>query len=132
MTTKRYIKIGSAEANDVQIAASKVLPFHALIMQNNDGRVFVSTCAADAEVTINTIQVRQTEEIFSDDQLQIGECAINLDGLVSWPQQALNRADQAPQETQSTVPDTKRGLSLQLILIYTAVALLLILMAFYV
>lgn len=132
MTTKRYIKIGSAEANDVQIAASKVLPFHALIMQNNDGRVFVSTCAADAEVTINTVQVRQTEEIFSDDQLQIGECAINLDGLVSWPQQALNRADQAPQETQSKDPDTKRGLSLQLILIYTAVALLLILMAFYV
>lgn len=132
MTTKRYIKIGSAEANDVQISATKVLPFHALIMQNTDGRVFISTCAADAEVTINKVQLRQTEEIFSEDQLQIGECAIHLDGLVSWPQQALNIADQAPQDTQSTVPDTKRGLSIQLILIYAAVALLLILMAFYV
>ncbi len=132
MTSKRYIKIGSAAANDVQLTDSSVQAFHALILQNTDGQVYLSICVADAQVFLNGKQVIQTEEIFADDQLQIGECAINLDGLVSWPQQALNRADQAPQETQSTDPDAKRGLSLQLILIYAAVALLLILMAFYV
>ena len=132
MTFKRYIKIGSAAANDVQLTDSSVQPFHAQILQNTDGQVYLSTCVADAQVLVNGKQVIQTEEIFSDDQLQIGECAINLDGLVSWPQQALNRAEQALQETQSTDPEAKRGLSLQLILIYAAVALLLILMAFYV
>lgn len=132
MTSKRYIKIGSDTANDLILMDAAVLPFHALVLQTTDGCVYLSSCVADAQVSINGIPVLQTQEIFSDDQLLIGESAIILDGLIFWPEQALNRSSQTPNEAESADPDAKRGLSLQLIFIYAAVALLLILMAFYV
>jgi hypothetical protein len=132
MTTKRYIKIGSDPANDIQLTGPSIQPFHALILQNTSGQVYLSACVAQANILLNTNRLLHTEVLFADDTLQIGETIIDLKSLISWPEQVQKIGKQALVDQNVTEPASKRGLSLQLILIYTAVALLLILMAFYV
>jgi hypothetical protein len=94
--------------------------------------VYLSACVAQANILLNTNRLLHTEALFADDTLQIGETIIDLKSLISWPEQVQKIGKQALVDQNVTEPASKRGLSLQLILIYTAVALLLILMAFYV
>ena len=132
MFQKRYIKIGSSTANDIQLSYSGIQPFHAILMQDTSGQVYLSLCVSGAEALLNGKRLTQTTEIFAEDVLQIGENSLAINDLFSWP-----KVDHKikKQETENLLADntvTKSGTSLQLILIYTAIAVLLVLIAFYV
>ena len=132
MFAKRYIKIGAAAANDLQFTDPELLPFHALLLQDSNGTVFFSLCVAEAKALLNGNPVEQIAMLSSEDHLQIGATNLAIKDLFEWPEQQITESINATESGKLTDSSTKRGLSLQLVLIYAAVALLLILMAFYV
>ncbi|MFM8596064.1 MAG: FHA domain-containing protein [Flavobacteriales bacterium] len=132
MFAKTYVKIGSAQANDVVFSGASVLPFHAQLMQFSDGCVYINPSVAGAQVLLNGEQVLNTTQVLAQDQLQIDEFTLDLQSLFSWPIATTSSSADTATEADTAQPESKHGLSLQLIVIYAAVALLLILMAFYV
>ena len=132
MFAKRYIKIGAAAANDIQFTDPELLPYHALLLQDSNGSVYFHLCVAEARAILNGAAVEQLAELHADDHLQIGTTNLAIKDLFDWPVQATTDTDKATDSDTGLEPSSKRGLSLQLVVIYAAVALLLILMAFYV
>jgi pSer/pThr/pTyr-binding forkhead associated (FHA) protein len=132
MFAKRYIKIGAAAANDIQFTDPELLPYHALLLQDSNGAVYFHLCVAEARAMLNGTAVGQLTELHADDHLQIGTTNLAIKDLFDWPVQATTDTDNATDSDTGLESSSKRGLSLQLVVIYAAVALLLILMAFYV
>jgi pSer/pThr/pTyr-binding forkhead associated (FHA) protein len=132
MFAKRYIKIGAAPANDIQFADPELLPYHALLLQDSNGAVYFNLCVAEARAILNGTPVEQLAELHADDHLQIGTTNLAIKDLFDWPMQVTTDTNNAPDSDTGLESSSKRGLSLQLVVIYAAVALLLILMAFYV
>lgn len=132
MFAKRYIKIGAAPANDIQFADPELLPYHALLLQDSNGAVYFNLCVAEARAILNGTPVEQLAELHADDHLQIGTTNLAIKDLFDWPMQVTTDTNNAPDSDAGLESSSKRGLSLQLVVIYAAVALLLILMAFYV
>ena len=132
MFVKRYIKIGAAAANDIQFADSELLPYHALLLQDSNGAVYFHLCVAEARAMLNGTAVGQLTELHADDHLQIGTTNLAIKDLFDWPLQVAAETVNATDSDAVIESSSKRVLSLQLVVIYAAVALLLILMAFYV
>ena len=132
MFAKRYIKIGAAAANDLQFTDPELLPFHALLLQDSNGTVFFSLCVAEAKAILNGNPVEQIAMLSSEDHLQIGATNLAIKDLFDWPVQVTTDTNNATDSDTGLESSSKRGLSLELVVIYAAVALLLILMAFYV
>lgn len=132
MFAKRYIKIGAAAANDIQFTDPELLPYHALLLQDSNGAVYFHLCVAEARAILNGTPVEQLAELHADDHLQIGTTNLAIKDLFDWPVQATTDTNNATDSDTGLESSSKRGLSLQLVVIYAAVALLLILMAFYV
>ena len=132
MFAKRYIKIGAAAANDIQFADPELLPYHALLLQDSNGTVYFNLCVAEAKALLNGNAIHHLVELEATDQLQIGTTNLAIKDLFDWPVQENTNSTKATKTVTSIESNSKSGLSLQLVVIYTAVALLLILMAFYV
>jgi pSer/pThr/pTyr-binding forkhead associated (FHA) protein len=132
MFAKRYIKIGAAPANDIQFADPELLPYHALLLQDSNGTVYFNLCVAEARALLNGTAVEQLVELDADDHLQIGTTNLAIKDLFDWPVQVTTDTNNATDSDTGLESSSIRGLSLQLVVIYAAVALLLILMAFYV
>ncbi|MEY2651458.1 MAG: FHA domain-containing protein [Crocinitomicaceae bacterium] len=132
MFAKRYIKIGAAAANDIQFTDPELLPYHALLLQDSNGAVYFHLCVAEARAILNGTPVEQLAELHADDHLQIGTTNLAIKDLFDWPVQVTTDTNNATDSDTGLESSSKRGLSLQLVVIYAAVALLLILMAFYV
>ncbi|MEN9422357.1 MAG: Inner rane component of cytoplasmic domain [Bacteroidota bacterium] len=132
MFAKRYIKIGAAAANDIQFTDPELLPYHALLLQDSNGAVYFHLCVAEARAILNGTPVDQLAELHADDHLQIGTTNLAIKDLFDWPVQVTTDTNNATDSDTGLESSSKRGLSLQLVVIYAAVALLLILMAFYV
>jgi pSer/pThr/pTyr-binding forkhead associated (FHA) protein len=132
MFAKRYIKIGAAAANDIQFTDPELLPYHALLLQDSNGAVYFHLCVAEARAILNGTPVDQLAELHADDHLQIGTTNLAIKDLFDWPVQVTTDTNNATDSDAGLESSSKRGLSLQLVVIYAAVALLLILMAFYV
>ena len=132
MFAKRYIKIGAAAANDIQFTDPELLPYNALLLQDSNGSVYFHLCVAEAKAILNGTAVEQLAELHADDHLQIGTTNLAIKDLFDWPVQVTTDADKATDSDTCLESSSKRGLSVQLVVIYAAVALLLILMAFYV
>lgn len=132
MFAKRYIKIGAAAANDIQFTDPELLPYHALLLQDSNGAVYFHLCVAEARAMLNGTPVEQLAELHADDHLQIGTTNLAIKDLFDWPVQVTTDTNNATDSDTGLESSSKRGLSLQLVVIYAAVALLLILMAFYV
>ena len=132
MFAKRYIKIGAAAANDIQFTDPELLPYHALLLQDSNGAVYFHLCVAEARAILNGTPVEQLAELHADDHLQIGTTNLAIKDLFDWPVQVTTDTNNATDSDTGLESSSKRGLSLQLVVIYAAVALLLILMDFYV
>jgi pSer/pThr/pTyr-binding forkhead associated (FHA) protein len=132
MFVKRYIKIGAAAANDIQFADSELLPYHALLLQDSNGAVYFHLCVAEARALLNGNTIDHLVELQAHDHLQIGTTNLAIKDLFDWPVQENTNSTKATKTDTTIESNSKSGLSLQLVVIYTAVALLLILMAFYV
>ncbi len=132
MFAKRYVKIGAAAANDIQFTDPELLPYHALLLQDSNGAVYFHLCVAEAKAMLNGTAIEQLAELHADDHLQIGATNLAIKDLFDWPVQATTDTRKATDSDTGLESSSKRGLSLQLVVIYAAVALLLILMAFYV
>jgi pSer/pThr/pTyr-binding forkhead associated (FHA) protein len=132
MFAKRYIKIGAAAANDIQFTDPELLPYHALLLQDSNGSVYFHLCVAEARAMLNGTPVEQLAELHADDHVQIGTTNLAIKDLFDWPVQVTTDTNNATDSDTGLESSSKRGLSLQLVVIYAAVALLLILMAFYV
>ena len=132
MFAKRYIKIGAAAANDIQFTDPELLPYHAILLQDSNGAVYFHLCVAEARAILNGTPVEQLAELHADDHLQIGTTNLAIKDLFDWPVQVTTDTNNATYSDTGLESSSKRGLSLQLVVIYAAVALLLILMAFYV
>lgn len=132
MFAKRYIKIGAAAANDIQFTDPELLPYHAILLQDSNGAVYFHLCVAEARAILNGTPVDQLAELHADDHLQIGTTNLAIKDLFDWPVQVTTDTNNATDSDTGLESSSKRGLSLQLVVIYAAVALLLILMAFYV
>lgn len=132
MFAKRYIKIGAAAANDIQFTDPELLPYHALLLQDSNGAVYFHLCVAESRAILNGTPVEQLAELHADDHLQIGTTNLAIKDLFDWPVQVTTDTNNATDSDTGLESSSKRGLSLQLVVIYAAVALLLILMAFYV
>jgi pSer/pThr/pTyr-binding forkhead associated (FHA) protein len=132
MFAKRYIKIGAAAANDIQFTDPELLPYHAILLQDSNGAVYFHLCVAEARAILNGTPVEQLAELHADDHLQIGTTNLAIKDLFDWPVQVTTDTNNATDSDTCLESSSKRGLSLQLVVIYAAVALLLILMAFYV
>lgn len=132
MFVKRYIKIGAAAANDIQFADSELLPYHALLLQDSNGAVYFHLCVAEARALLNGNTIDHLVVLQAHDHLQIGTTNLAIKDLFDWPVQVAAETVNATDSDAVIESSSKRGLSLQLVVIYAAVALLLILMAFYV
>jgi len=132
MFAKRYIKIGAAAANDIQFTDPELLPYHALLLQDSNGAVYFHLCVAEAKAILNGTAIEQLTELHADDHLQIGATNLAIKDLFDWPVQVAAETVNATDSDAVIESSSKRCLSLQLVVIYAAVALLLILMAFYV
>lgn len=132
MFAKRYIKIGAEAANDIQFTDPELLPYHALLLQDSNGSVYFHLCVAEARAMLNGTPVEQLAELHADDHVQIGTTNLAIKDLFDWPVQVTTDTNNATDSDTGLESSSKRGLSLQLVVIYAAVALLLILMAFYV
>lgn len=132
MFAKRYIKIGAAAANDIQFTDPELLPYHALLLQDSNGSVYFHLCVAEARAMLNGTPVEQLAELHADDHVQIGTTNLAIKDLFDWPVQVTTDTNNATDSDTGLESSSKRGLSLELVVIYAAVALLLILMAFYV
>jgi hypothetical protein len=132
MFAKRYIKIGAAAANDIQFTDPELLPYHALLLQDSNGAVYFHLCVAEARALLNGNTIDHLVELQAHDHLQIGTTNLAIKDLFDWPVQVAAETVNATDSDAVIESSSKRGLSLQLVVIYAAVALLLILMAFYV
>lgn len=171
MIEKRILTIGSASSNEVCLENEQIAPFHAVILQDSTGLIFLSQAAPNARVLLNGELIKGVCVLATTDQIQFGSSAFEwqpyFDISIEVAQSDLVESNNSPSaslesnslEVPSAVtsentekPVTEKykpsfaafknsklssqnlikGLNLQLVLIYAAVLILLILMAFYV
>ena len=128
MKATRYYSIGSDPQNDLQFEAALCVPFHLLLCQDRNGSVWVSSRTAQARYHLNGHSATQTRILEAGDELFVGPSHIDWMHIFG-----ISPAEIVAREVLNKAADEKqKGLSLQLILIYIAIAVILFLMAFYI
>lgn len=157
MEPKIYWSIGSDAKNDSQIIAPGVSPFHILLLKDEMGRVFVCPRISNAKFRSNGIEYNLVKELSPSCNLEIANQNIDWRKIFKLPQ--IEIADKTPFSAQSKgsahsqdqeregpeqIPNSEqaqpsaeksnkvKGINLQLVLIYTFIALMLFLLAFYI
>jgi len=128
MNTRKYFSIGSNPNNDLQLEGAGINPFHLFLYKDAVGQVFVSTRAPGTLFTINNAAHKELYILETQDQLALAGHLIDWKAIFEISQEEI----QVVKQTQTKAFETDKRLKIQLILIYTAIAALLILMAFYI
>lgn len=128
MHTRKYFSIGADTHNDLQLAAPDFKPFHLLLHRDEAGQVLVSTRAPGALFSINDEECKALYSLGPQDRLTIASQVIDWKSIFEISQEDIKVVEQM----QTKAIETDKRLQIQLILIYTAIAALLILMAFYI
>lgn len=128
MNERKYFSIGSDPNNDLQLVASDINPFQLLLYRNEAGQVFVSARSSGASFQINDEEHTALYSLQAQDKLALAGHFIDWKAIYDISQEEIQEVEQ----TQTKVFETEKQLKIQLILIYTAIAALLLLMAFYI
>lgn len=152
MESKIYWSIGSDAKNDSQIIAPGVAPFHILLLKDEMGRVFVCPRMSNAKFRSNGIEYNLVKELSPSCNLEIAHQSIDwrkifklppIEFIAQTPNEAESQSpndaqgqEQIPNSEQNSLSEEKsnkvKGINLQLVLIYTLIALMLFLLAFYI
>lgn len=128
MNARKYFSIGADPNNDLQLEGPGVKSFHLFLYKEDAGQVFVSARAPGALFTINNAAHKELYILETQDQLALAGHLIDWKAIFEISQEEI----QVVEQTQTEASETDKRLKIQLLLIYTAIAALLILMAFYI
>jgi hypothetical protein len=128
MNAVRYYSVGSHGSNNLKLDASISAPFHLLLHKEQTGQVLVSTRMPQASFQLNGAQRNEMVALQPGDELSIGVQQINWMQVFSINEEEISHKQtiEANNQTES------KGMRIQLVLIYLAIAVLLFLMAFYI
>ena len=128
METLRYFSIGSHPSNALQLADDKSAPFHALLYNDGRGHILVANRASQHQLFVNGAPHKGLVELHAGDQLSIDAQAI--DWMQIFGVKPEERIELEVKEQNNI--SVQRGMRVQLVLIYVAVAIMLILLAVYI
>lgn len=128
MNAVRYYSIGSHASNNLKLDASISAPFHLMLYKDQTGQVLVTTRMAQSSFHLNGDPRNEMVALQPGDELSIGAQQIN------WMQVFSITAAEIihKQTTQANEQTERKGMRMQLVLIYLAIIVLLFLMAFYI
>ncbi len=128
MNAVRYYSIGSHASNNLKLDAANSAPFHLMLHKDQTGQVLVSTRMAQATFYINGSPKNEMVALQPGDELSIGAQQIN------WMQVFSITAEEImhKQTIEANNQTERKGMRIQLVLIYLAIIVLLFLMAFYI
>ena len=128
MNAVRYYSIGSHASNNLKLDAANSAPFHLMLHKDQTGQVLVSTRMAQATFYLNGSPKNEMVALQPGDELSIGAQQIN------WMQVFSITAEEIihKQTIEANNQTERKGMRIQLVLIYLAIIVLLFLMAFYI
>ncbi|MEY5001183.1 MAG: hypothetical protein RLZZ211_1219 [Bacteroidota bacterium] len=128
MNAIKYYTIGSELQNNLQISGAGCAPFHLLLMRNSNGQVLVSNQLPQNGYAINGQQYLQMMVLQAGDTLTIEGQNINWMSIFDISDEEIS----AREVKEEVVKQEQKGLRIQLVFIYLAIALVLFLMAFFI
>jgi len=128
MNARKYFSIGSDPTNELQLAGVGIQPFHLFLHKDAAGQVFASSRAPGALFSINNQAHTELYCLQAQDSLTLAGHLIDWKAIFEISQEEIQEVEQ----TKTQAFEADKRLKMQLILIYTAVAALLILMVFYI
>jgi hypothetical protein len=128
MNAVRYYSIGSHASNSLKLNAAISAPFHLMLHKDQTGQVLVTTRMAQASFELNGVPRNEMVALQPGDKLSIGAQQIN------WMQFFSITAEEIihKQTNEENIQTERKGMRIQLVLIYLAIIVLLFLMAFYI
>ena len=128
MNAVRYYSIGSHASNNLKLDAAISAPFHLMLFKDQTGQVLVATRMDGASFYLNGATRNEMVALQPGDKLSIGAQQIN------WMQVYAITAEEIihKQTTEANNQTERKGMRIQLVLIYLAIIVLLFLMAFYI
>lgn len=128
MNAVRYYSVGSHPSNNLKLDAANSAPFHLMLHKDQTGQVLVSTRMAQAAFHLNGSPRNEMVALQPGDELSIGAQPIN------WMQVFSITAEEIihKQTIEANNQTERKGMRIQLVLIYLAIVVLLFLMAFYI
>lgn len=128
MNAVRYYSVGSHPSNNLKLDAANSAPFHLMLHKDQTGQVLVSTRMAQAAFHLNGSPRNEMVALQPGDELSIGAQQIN------WMQVFSITAEEIihKQTIEANNQTERKGMRIQLVLIYLAIVVLLFLMAFYI
>lgn len=128
METLRYYSVGSHPSNALQLTSDHSAPFHALLLNDGRGHILVVNRASQHPLFVNGAPQRGLVELHAGDQLSIAAQPIDWMQIFGIKPEVHMELEVKEQNHISV----QRGLRVQLILIYLAVAIMLFLLAVYI
>jgi hypothetical protein len=128
MNAVRYYSIGSHASNNLKLDATISAPFHLMLHKDQTGQVLVTTRMPQTSFHLNGAPRNEMVVLQPGDELSIGAQQIN------WMQIFSITAEEIiyQQTTEENNQTERKGMRIQLVLIYLAIVVLLFLMAFYI
>lgn len=128
MNAVRYYSIGSHASNNLKLDAAISAPFHIMLYKDQTGQVLVTTRMSQASFHLNGEPRNEMVALQPGDVLSIGAQQINWMHIFSITAEEIMQK----QTTEENNQTERKGMRIQLILIYLAIVVLLFLMAFYI
>ncbi len=128
METLRYYSVGSHPSNALQLTNDHSAPFHALLYNDGRGHILVANRASQHPLFVNGAPHRGLVELHAGDQLSIATQPIDWMQVFGIKPEEHMKLEVKEQNNISV----QRGMRVQLILIYVAVAIMLFLLAVYI
>ena len=128
MEMLRYYSIGCHPCNVLQLTSDQSAPFHALLYNDGRGHILVANRASQHPLFVNGAPHTGLVELHAGDQLSIAAQSID------WMQIFGVKPEEhmAHEEKEQNNISVQRGMRVQLVLIYLAVAIMLFLLAVYI
>ncbi len=124
----KYYNLGSHASNNLRLDAASSAPFHLMLHKDQTGQVLVTTRMAQASFHLNGASRKEMVALQPGDELSIGAQQINWMQIFSITAEEIIQK----QTTEENNQTERKGMRIQLVLIYLAIIVLLFLMAFYI
>jgi hypothetical protein len=128
MNAKKYFSIGSEAQNDLQLSEAFCAPFHLFLYRDSYDHIMVANRTAGANYHLNGQICTHTKKLHANDTLHIGSQQIDWMAIFEISEVEIS----AIEAQEESALQEQKGLRIQLVLIYVAIAALLFLMAFYI
>lgn len=128
MNAVRYYSIGSHASNNLKLDAAESAPFHLMLHKDQTGQVLVTTRMAQASFELNGVPRNEMVALQPGDKLSIGAQQINWMQIFSITAEEIIQKQTYEENNQIE----RKGMRIQLVLIYLAIIVLVFLMAFYI